>query len=72
MAGTADRDSGGMTRREDRMLKALKKLVGADEESKARRKEAAEQERREREQRVQQQREALKKSVEAEKKQDPD
>ena len=51
------------------MLEVLKKLVGADEESKARRKEAAEQERREREQRVQQQREALKKTVEAEKKQ---
>lgn len=36
------------------MLDTLKKLVGADEESRARRREALEQERREREQRVKQ------------------
>lgn len=49
------------------MLDLLKKLVGADEESKARRREAAEQERREREQRVQERKEGLKHTAEAEK-----
>lgn len=53
------------------MLEALKKLVGADEEGKARRAAAAEQERREREKRIQEQREALKKTLEAEKNQEP-
>jgi len=47
------------------MLNALKKLVGADEESKARRKEALEQERREREQRVRQEKEKLEKVAES-------
>lgn len=54
------------------MLEALKKLLGADEESKARRAEAAEQERREREKRILEQREALKKTVEAEREQGSD
>lgn len=52
------------------MLNALKKLVGADEESKARRKEALEQERREREQRVRQEKEKMEKVAESMRKDD--
>ena len=52
------------------MLNALKKLVGADEESKARRKEALEQERREREQRVRQEKEKIEKVAESMRKDD--
>jgi len=52
-------------REEFGMLDALKKLVGADEESKARRKEAIEQERREREQRVRQEKEKMAKVAES-------
>ncbi len=48
------------------MFAKLKKLVGADEESKARRQAALEQERREREQRVAAGQAALKKTLEAE------
>ena len=48
------------------MFAKLKKLVGADEESKARRQEAMEQERREREQRVAANQSALKHNLEAE------
>jgi len=51
------------------MFEALKKLVGADEESKARRRELDEQEQREREARVRQHKEALQKGVEAQKQQ---
>ena len=50
------------------MWDALKKLVGVDEESKARRRELDEQERREREERVQKHKEALKRNIEAAKK----
>ena len=49
------------------MLDALKKLIGADEESKAQRRKAAEQERREREQRIQERKDELERAVEAEK-----
>jgi hypothetical protein len=49
------------------MFDALKKLIGADEKSKARRRELDEQEQREREQRVQQHKQALQRTVEAEK-----
>jgi len=48
------------------MFAKLKKLVGADEESKARRQEVLEQEQREREQRVAERQAALKKSIDAE------
>jgi len=48
------------------MFAKLKKLVGADEESKARRQAALEQESREREQRIAASQAALKKSLEAE------
>lgn len=47
------------------MFDALKKLIGADEESKKRRRELDEQERREREERVRQQKEVLKRNIEA-------
>jgi hypothetical protein len=47
------------------MLNALKKLVGADEESKARRQEALERERREREERVQQEKAKMEKVAES-------
>ena len=50
------------------MWDALKKLVGADEKSKALRRELDEQERREREERARQLREVLKKNIEAAKK----
>lgn len=48
------------------MFAKLKKLMGADEESKARRQAALEQERHEREQRVAAGQAALKKNLEAE------
>ena len=48
------------------MFAKLKKLVGADEESKAKRQEVMEQERREREQRIAENAAALKREVEAE------
>jgi hypothetical protein len=51
------------------MFESLKKLIGADEESKKRRRELDAQEQKERELRVQQQKEALKKSIEAAKQQ---
>ncbi|HEX9569757.1 MAG TPA: hypothetical protein VF987_08780 [Rhodospirillales bacterium] len=51
------------------MFDALKKLIGADEESKKRRRELDEQEQRERDERVRQHKEALQKTIEAEKKQ---
>lgn len=54
------------------MLNVLKKLIGADEESKQRRKMALEAERREREQRVQERKQALEETVEAEKEQSKD
>ena len=47
------------------MWDALKKLVGADEDSKARRRELDAQEEREREERVRKHKEALRKGVEA-------
>jgi hypothetical protein len=47
------------------MWQAIKKLLGADEETKAARERAAEEERREREQRVQQQKEDLEKNLKA-------
>jgi len=47
------------------MWDALKKLVGADEESKARRQVAIEEERREREQRIQAGKEALERTIKA-------
>ncbi|HEY4636022.1 MAG TPA: hypothetical protein VIG92_05635 [Rhodospirillales bacterium] len=50
------------------MWDALKKLVGADEESKALRRALDEQESREREERARQLREVLKKNIEAAKK----
>jgi len=50
------------------MFDALKKLIGADEESKIRRKELDEQEQREREERVRQQKEVLRRNIEAAKK----
>jgi hypothetical protein len=52
-------------REEFDMLNALKKLIGADEESKARRKEALERERREREERVQQEKAKMQKVAES-------
>jgi len=51
------------------MFDALKKLIGADEESKKRRQELDEQEQREREERVRQHKKALQKTIEAEKSQ---
>ncbi len=51
------------------MFDALKKLIGADEESKKLRRELDEQEQREREQRVQQHKKALQKTIDAEKSQ---
>ena len=53
-------------RKEVFMFAKLKKLVGADEESKAKRQEVMEQERREREQRIAENAAALKREVEAE------
>jgi len=47
------------------MFATLKKLVGADEESKARRQEVLEEERRERQQRVAERQAELKKHLEA-------
>jgi hypothetical protein len=47
------------------MWDALKKLFGADEESKARRQVALDEERREREQRVQAGKEALERTIKA-------
>ena len=47
------------------MWDALKKLIGADEESKARRQMALDDERREREQRIQAGKEALKQTIKA-------
>jgi len=47
------------------MLQAIKKLLGADEESKAARERAAEEERREREARIQQRKGALERNAKA-------
>ncbi|MGF1609370.1 MAG: hypothetical protein ACFCUQ_08240 [Kiloniellales bacterium] len=47
------------------MFQAIKKLLGADEETKAARQKAAEEERREREARVQQRKDELEKTAEA-------
>lgn len=49
------------------MWELLKKLVGADEGSKARRREAAEEERRDREQRIRERKEGLERTAESEK-----
>lgn len=48
------------------MWDALKKLIGADEEGKARRQAALDDERREREQRIQAGKEALARTIQAE------
>jgi len=48
------------------MLSALKKLIGADEESKKRRQDILEEERKEREARVRQHAEKLKETAESE------